>query len=691
MCDKCNKCQDPCKKPCNPCDEKPICGCKEFVNAKCVIYDAMTLLPLEVISGDNLEDIIIKINNYLASLQNDIDNAFVGQNVGNKAEIYKGTSKEGFEQFRTIEEAQGIIISQKDETIAIGLDLDFIRTQVKAISIANVGIGVDTVRLNQDGSYGMKRIGSGNGSINIIDNDVNGIDIRINPDLFQQFLNSLDIHTAGSDGTGVQVFNGINNKRLGISSIKSTTLSVEKQQDGTIFIDTAKGFDYLKSFYVNNKYIPTSESPSDGSIIRPYTNYEDALRAYIGNGTVIDPQFSGSKIVLQSDSDISKPFLANNLTIEFEDNTQLTYIGNSSYVIDSEDYFPLLYNVSNNSLKKNFVVNLIGNGTITRTSIGGIMRWLPITAQRGGKPLYQGHRMSINIGLNESDTIKFKEYFIPVTDPIFTTNMVFQNGNTIESSYGSPFKLTTSLSTPSVPTFYLGKVGEGVFDYGVYIEGILEIQRWINKTIYTEVDSFLYGNKITIVQHINSHATTSTSLQQDGFYLPLPGSVYVEINGTLYLKYLEAKNTNDFGVQKYESFLKVGPSGRNERTTISASTPKKFSKFIDMSSSNSNVFSVNYDSKIKNSIEAYYDIFLDTNQNPFTLIAKSTYINKSGIISNNTNSFIIDTGGEISRIFDNSVINPIPVYSSNDEAKQAGMLIGSIYKEFATAKLVQVV
>ena len=125
----CRKCNQP-KTTCT-CNTKPtFCGCSTRVDAKCVSYNGCNLTPLGVIGGDNLEDILYTLNEFLKEIQRNVDQAFIGVNVGLGAELYRGEFGNN-KQFRTLVKGDGILIEQKDKVIEIGMDLKWLESKLK--------------------------------------------------------------------------------------------------------------------------------------------------------------------------------------------------------------------------------------------------------------------------------------------------------------------------------------------------------------------------------------------------------------------------------------------------------------------------------------------------------------------------------------------------------------------------------
>ena len=94
-------------------------GCKIKLDAKCVLYDSQDLSPLGITRGDDLQKVIKRVNSVLCKINDDIDNAFIGTNVGVGAEVYKEQSTDGEEEFRTI---VGYIAISSDDTLHVEED-----------------------------------------------------------------------------------------------------------------------------------------------------------------------------------------------------------------------------------------------------------------------------------------------------------------------------------------------------------------------------------------------------------------------------------------------------------------------------------------------------------------------------------------------------------------------------------------
>lgn len=305
---------------CNKCKEinKVTCGCIDKTDAKCVIYDSVTLQPLCVLKGDNMEEIIKKINDKFRSVGFDIENAFVARNVGGRVEVYKGKNEKGIVDFRTLEGIEGIKVKNDDTTITIHIDEEWLKKYYPKISLKNRGLGISLLDIDSENEFYIKRLKSSDKSISIEEDTTEGIDIKLNTSFVKSIKAgdnvTVDItdpinpkvsvtipsKTISSIGKGVSIIGNNTSDNWTLSSIKSDTLQIDKSSDGTININSVeKNFGYIKAFYVNSNYVPTADSPSDGSIIRPYTSFEEALNIVIGNGTRLDPQYPGARINLQ--------------------------------------------------------------------------------------------------------------------------------------------------------------------------------------------------------------------------------------------------------------------------------------------------------------------------------------------------------------------------------------------------------
>ena len=125
----CNKCNEP-KTPCG-CNEPKICGCVTKTDFKCLIYDGITLDPLNIIKGMNGEQILQIINEYIKDYLTCLDDSpTVIKSVGDKLEIYKGLSDEYVHEIKSIIGEDGISIVDKIDYLEVSVDKNWLTNNI---------------------------------------------------------------------------------------------------------------------------------------------------------------------------------------------------------------------------------------------------------------------------------------------------------------------------------------------------------------------------------------------------------------------------------------------------------------------------------------------------------------------------------------------------------------------------------
>lgn len=122
--------------------------------------------------------------------------------------------------------------------------------------------------------------------------------------------------------------------------IKSNNLDIS-EVDGIITIDRPSVYtEEPIAFYVHEYYMG---GDSDGSIDKPYTSLTDAITAFIGTGTKIDPQYKGSTINLLSNlEETSVDVNVNYLNLNGNGFTIDWYQTGSFYLFDTRRLEPLV-------------------------------------------------------------------------------------------------------------------------------------------------------------------------------------------------------------------------------------------------------------------------------------------------------------------------------------------------------------
>ena len=254
------------------------------------------------------------------------------------------------------------------------------------------------------------------------------------------------VEDGGSVGRGIPIYQKLEDKRIKLSTLKSKSLDINKDEDGTINIEVIdKNFGYLKAFYVNNTYEPTKDSPSDGSVIRPFKTWEEAKKAVIGNGNILRPQNLNARIILQTDARTDVNPTINTVIVEIQNNNTFFYDGADDYMFDSE----VLVNMAKvdkgggqYELSSDIYFGIAGNGILSRSKGTGHIRAIGSNRPTEGIPASSRY-VKVTIGENSTDSISITER---TNYPEYTwfDQLVSNGGATQQSVRGTEMKYTTS-------------------------------------------------------------------------------------------------------------------------------------------------------------------------------------------------------------------------------------------------------
>src|SRR5690606_26683314 len=228
-------------------------------------------------------------------------------------------------QFKSIVEGQNISITSDEDTLTISSTTD----TTDLISGDNY-ITVNETPNHYTLSFDYSRITSNDGYI-IVNSNASGIEINLDIDAVEALIPPVP-----------EV------------NIESETIIVQKVGD-TFTLEIPN--DGIKRFYVDNNY---TGGGSDGSIGKPFTTITQAVNAYIGTGTYLNPQYASQNakiVVRRSGTTYSLPnsLLVRNLYLELEDGVSTqTNISNTEYLIDYTS-IPISYTGS-------FPITIVGSG-----------------------------------------------------------------------------------------------------------------------------------------------------------------------------------------------------------------------------------------------------------------------------------------------------------------------------------------
>lgn len=106
-------------------------GCECDIDTTCLKYQGRCLDFIGVREGDNVTDILGKLNYELQNLSFKYNNGFIGGNSGGKFAIYKGLTPNGIEEFKTLNVAKGIKLTDENDVITFSIDEEYIKALVR--------------------------------------------------------------------------------------------------------------------------------------------------------------------------------------------------------------------------------------------------------------------------------------------------------------------------------------------------------------------------------------------------------------------------------------------------------------------------------------------------------------------------------------------------------------------------------
>ena len=107
---------------CNDCEDKKPCGCEKTYNILCGIYNGDFLETLNISKGENLQDIIVKINEKLNEIiSTEISCDFSLNNTGDGVELYNSITQETG-NIKSLIESELIKIKDNSTTVDFSID-----------------------------------------------------------------------------------------------------------------------------------------------------------------------------------------------------------------------------------------------------------------------------------------------------------------------------------------------------------------------------------------------------------------------------------------------------------------------------------------------------------------------------------------------------------------------------------------
>lgn len=236
--------------------------------------------------------------------------------------------------------------------------------------LINIGEGVNIYK--GDNLIGQKEIRSltKTGDLIQITENSNEIDITIDEQELNNFIEeNQKVYTVQNlpDGVGIYKESTVvgDTTTFNFRGLKSNTLIITEDEDD---ITIESNLIELQDFIVDTRFAG-EDYEEKGTYAKPYKNLDNAIIAYIGSGTRLEPEFEGARILCiggQSHS-FTQNLSINNLTLEIEKGTIVAYNGADLYLTD----FRTLQTSAGGygSQDRNLIIKLIGEGELRTNNL----------------------------------------------------------------------------------------------------------------------------------------------------------------------------------------------------------------------------------------------------------------------------------------------------------------------------------
>lgn len=287
---------------CTKCNQDPCeqmdCSCRVIISTDCSIYSGDDLECSGIVSGTPLTEVLQQLDAFICTKFNQLLSYFNISNVGTGVNIYKGVNGVGTKLLRRIRSTDSIIVTENTDDISPAVNEEWLGEQIEQYN-------------------------------------------QLNP-----------------------------------QCIISDSITVSKEGNCTrIEVPSSST---IQSIYVNDSYTPIyPDTKGDGSMARPFTNtrvydvngnvtsvtpntsIQNALNAYVGAGTRLNPARAGEKITIQNNNSFYTfpgDFNYNNISVLSEGNIVSTTTG-LIVDMDNNTYF--------NSTSSTFTLDLAEQARLT--------------------------------------------------------------------------------------------------------------------------------------------------------------------------------------------------------------------------------------------------------------------------------------------------------------------------------------
>lgn len=619
-----------CNNNCN--ETTPQCSCAvKDLSTDCVKYTGQDLECSGIISGNLLTDVIIQLDKFICNKFNDVIQYLTLGNVGSGAQVYKGIAGNGTREFRTISKLGNLItIEQLNNEVQLSIDesnlQDFIQNEFPNLlnyECNNVGDGVAIFR----------------------------------------------------DST--QVGNTITHN---FRTLESNTLTIQQVNDKITIESGLPDLGGVRDFIVNTRYTGDEEL---GTIAKPYKTLDDAITDYIGTGSNLTPQFSGSRILCTGGQshNFTQSLSINNLILEVEAGTTIRYTGVDLYPID---FRPLQINSGGYSTQtRDLIITLRGEGTIISNKL---LAYVVNSGHTSASPNRFRNILTVSnltlrseykkdefiSGITRSDgspwvsnTREVRFYFGTINEPV----IVFEGQNNIIDNSLNPLGVFRSISLNSIS------------QQSLLIDGarcILEDCR-VAHGFSDGINSFIIADDTALVGTVLTESPLLT------YNLPnsKPNLSLVEVRGNGGVSIIRGLLATGFEITSFEAWYKLTSSSSSMSiegaNNISLNGGILADNFIEtgifnpsITITNTNVFRdvSTGGSLINTSVNPYAQATIDNNKFPFS-ISDNIDLTRSNSIS-------------VVNVFKNSVKESLRKFSSRAAALSAGLSSGDIFVKRVT-------
>ena len=477
-----------------------------------------------------------------------------------------------------------------------------------------------------------------------------------------------------SSDLGVSIYDGLDtDKKIKILPLISDTIKFEKKiEDGKSVLrgEIIQGADEnIKQFYVNENY----PFVGNGSISKPYQKYTNALKAVIGTGTTVNPQYKNAEVKLQSNVTVTQadldavPILENKLSVNTtlitsENNFTINFSGNPTYDYPFSTQY-LKDKALANSYEGRVYLNL-ENITIYSETVKGIINL----------ETYQDSNILVGANLNN---VTINGLFRP---DLYT--QLYDGGSPI-TLFGNPVKGQTTAIANTTPTVYFhgfnnNNLGE------LNIKGYLKIIG--SSQTFLKIQNTAVATELIDVEHNPFYLSVDNTTSKN----PKSGIYRIEIYNA-WLKCQELRSDEEMsGYGGNDSFIRYYDDGSYPGANFIIDSGivynARFNKILSVNSSSERGFLLNNCDFRK----------------VMSLSTLGSLVNENGAsITRNVNiegSYFKDLKqSSVSGITVNAAqasVNGAPYsdlsyYASNSDALTAGLLPGCYYKN-STGQIIQV-